>query len=75
MLKKIIIFMVAVFMLLMLAATPGVDAAGRKDVLVIGMATSDIISLDPAKAFEFSGFRSQYHPVENGLALLYFSAT
>lgn len=30
-------------------------AEGRKDVLVIGMATSDIISLDPAKAFEFSG--------------------
>lgn len=29
--------------------------AGKSDVLVIGMATSDIISLDPAKAFEFSG--------------------
>jgi len=29
--------------------------AARKDVLVIGMATSDLISLDPAKAFEFSG--------------------
>ena len=30
-------------------------AQGRKDVLVIGMATSDLISMDPAKAFEFSG--------------------
>ena len=30
-------------------------AIERKDVLVIGMATSDLISLDPAKAFEFSG--------------------
>lgn len=29
--------------------------AGRADVLVVGMAISDIISLDPAKAFEFSG--------------------
>ena len=36
-----------------LASTAG--AEGRKDVLVIGMATSDLISLDPAKAFEFSG--------------------
>ena len=31
------------------------DAQDRKDVLVIGMATSDLISLDPAKAFEFAG--------------------
>ncbi|MGI9336139.1 MAG: ABC transporter substrate-binding protein [Gammaproteobacteria bacterium] len=31
------------------------SAQGRKDVLVIGMATSDLISLDPAKAFEFAG--------------------
>lgn len=31
------------------------EALERKDVLVIGMATSDLISLDPAKAFEFTG--------------------
>ena len=31
------------------------QAASRNDVLVIGMATSDLISLDPAKAFEFAG--------------------
>ncbi|UCE53993.1 MAG: ABC transporter substrate-binding protein [Desulfobacterales bacterium] len=55
MLKNIIIFIAAFLALLMMAETPGVDAAGSKDVLVIGMATSDIISLDPAKAFEFSG--------------------
>jgi peptide/nickel transport system substrate-binding protein len=30
-------------------------AASRNDVLVIGMATSDLITLDPAKAFEFAG--------------------
>jgi peptide/nickel transport system substrate-binding protein len=35
--------------------TVAAEAQGRKDVLVIGMATSDLISLDPAKAFEFSG--------------------
>lgn len=31
------------------------SAQDRNDVLVVGMATSDLISLDPAKAFEFSG--------------------
>lgn len=46
--------------LLMIAAlavglTTTATAQGRKDVLVIGMATSDLISLDPAKAFEFAG--------------------
>jgi len=53
--RKPIVFIVAVLTVLALAVTPGVYAQGRKDVLVIGIATSDIISLDPAKAFEFSG--------------------
>jgi peptide/nickel transport system substrate-binding protein len=35
--------------------TSPASAQGRNDVLVIGMATSDLISMDPAKAFEFSG--------------------
>jgi peptide/nickel transport system substrate-binding protein len=35
--------------------SPEVWSRSRSDVLVVGMATSDIISLDPAKAFEFSG--------------------
>lgn len=35
--------------------TSGLQAQSRKDVLVVGMATSDLISLDPAKAFEFAG--------------------
>lgn len=55
MIKKLIVSVVAVLVLLSLGFAPGADAAGRKDVLVIGMAISDIISLDPAKAFEFSG--------------------
>jgi len=55
MIKKILVSTVAVVVLLSLGLAPGVNAAGRQDVLVIGMATSDIISLDPAKAFEFSG--------------------
>jgi peptide/nickel transport system substrate-binding protein len=53
--KKSIILMAAIVLVLALVFTSPVGAAGRKDVLVIGMATSDIISLDPAKAFEFSG--------------------
>ena len=53
--SKPTMFVTAVLVLIALAFTPGVDAVERKDVLVIGMATSDIISLDPAKAFEFSG--------------------
>jgi peptide/nickel transport system substrate-binding protein len=44
-----------VLLSVVLGIAPAADAAGRQDVLVIGMATSDIISLDPAKAFEFSG--------------------
>lgn len=36
-------------------STGDASAQGRKDVLVIGMPTSDLIALDPAKAFEFSG--------------------
>ena len=55
MIKKLIVSVVAVLVLLSLGFAPGADAAGRQDVLVIGMAISDIISLDPAKAFEFSG--------------------
>ena len=54
MMKKAIVF-AAVLGLLSMVVLPGVHAAERTDVLVIGMATSDIISLDPAKAFEFSG--------------------
>lgn len=53
--KKFTIFTVAVLTILALVVTTDVFAQSRKDVLVIGMATSDIISLDPAKAFEFSG--------------------
>ena len=55
MMRKLIFGLAAVLVILGLGLTPGVDAAERKDVLVIGMATSDLISLDPAKAFEFSG--------------------
>jgi peptide/nickel transport system substrate-binding protein len=52
--KQCVIFITALF-LLGLIFSPAVFAADRKEVLVLGMATSDIISLDPAKAFEFSG--------------------
>jgi len=55
MIKKLIVGAIAFFVCLSLGFPPAADAAGRQDVLVIGMATSDIISLDPAKAFEFSG--------------------
>jgi peptide/nickel transport system substrate-binding protein len=55
MMKKLIFGAAVVLLLFGLGLAPGADAAERKDVLVIGMATSDIISLDPAKAFEFSG--------------------
>ena len=55
MMRKLIIGVAAVLVILGLGMAPGADAAERKDVLVIGMATSDLISLDPAKAFEFSG--------------------
>ena len=55
MIKKLVVSAVAIAVLFCLGLVPASDAAGRKDVLVIGMATSDIISLDPAKAFEFSG--------------------
>ncbi len=55
MMKKLIAGVTVALVLFGLGFTPGVDAAERKDVLVLGMATSDIISLDPAKAFEFSG--------------------
>ncbi|MCJ7830816.1 MAG: ABC transporter substrate-binding protein [Desulfobacterales bacterium] len=53
--KKTIVFVFAVFLTLALAAPQALQAQGRKDVLVMGNAISDIISLDPAKAFEFSG--------------------
>lgn len=55
MMKKSIVVFSAILVLFALSIAPDAGAAGRKDVLVIGMATSDIISLDPAKAFEFSG--------------------
>jgi peptide/nickel transport system substrate-binding protein len=55
MMKKFVFRVAIILLLCSLGFTPGADAAERKDVLVIGMATSDIISLDPAKAFEFSG--------------------
>ncbi|NNF97743.1 MAG: ABC transporter substrate-binding protein [Desulfobacteraceae bacterium] len=47
--------LVAFTALVLVLVIPYAGAAGRSDVLVVGMATSDIISLDPAKAFEFSG--------------------
>ncbi|MEJ2169077.1 MAG: ABC transporter substrate-binding protein [Desulfobacterales bacterium] len=53
--KKLIAWVFIVLMPALVGLAPRADAAGRTDVLVIGMATSDIISLDPAKAFEFSG--------------------
>jgi hypothetical protein len=52
--KRLLLFLMALMLMAGFAfATPAV--AGKKDVLVIGMPISDIISLDPAKAFEFSG--------------------
>lgn len=45
----------AVLAAFLVVAASGAGAQGRKDVLVVGMATSDLISLDPAKAFEFAG--------------------
>lgn len=53
--KKPILFLLGIIFLFGIVLSPASDAASRKDVLVVGMATSDIISLDPAKAFEFSG--------------------
>jgi len=55
MIKKFIAWSLIVLVPAVIGFAPAADAAGRQDVLVIGMATSDIISLDPAKAFEFSG--------------------
>jgi peptide/nickel transport system substrate-binding protein len=55
MIRKLIAGAIVFVVCLGLGSAPAADAAGRQDVLVIGMATSDIISLDPAKAFEFSG--------------------
>jgi len=55
MIKKFTAWAAIVLALAAVGLRPAADAAGRSDVLVIGMATSDIISLDPAKAFEFSG--------------------
>ncbi len=52
--RRLISF-VAALALMISASITGADAQGRKDVLVVGMATSDLISLDPAKAFEFAG--------------------
>jgi len=53
--RKPIITAIALLTVFVFAVTPNAFATGRADVLVLGMATSDIISLDPAKAFEFSG--------------------
>ena len=53
--RKPIVLLVTCLALLSLLAVSSAKAAGRADVLVVGMATSDIISLDPAKAFEFAG--------------------
>ena len=53
--RKLFLFTAAILLILSFTLTAPVSAASRQDVLVIGMATSDIISLDPAKAFEFSG--------------------
>jgi len=53
--RKLMFAVITCLFLVMSAAAPNAFAVARTDVLVIGMATSDIISLDPAKAFEFSG--------------------
>ena len=53
--KRSVIVMVAILAVLTPAFASTGSAAGNQDVIVVGMATSDIISLDPAKAFEFSG--------------------
>jgi len=56
MMKNSFVTLLAVFIALVLTLAAGTTgAAERSDVLIVGMATSDIISLDPAKAFEFSG--------------------
>ena len=53
--KKPVISIIVAIALMVFAAGPNAFAVERTDVLVVGMATSDLISLDPAKAFEFSG--------------------
>jgi peptide/nickel transport system substrate-binding protein len=53
--KKPFVLLAIGLLMIGIAFSPPSDAAERKDVLVVGMAISDIISLDPAKAFEFSG--------------------
>lgn len=52
--KRLMILLTVLVSLAILTGPP-VASAARSDVLVVGMAISDIISLDPAKAFEFSG--------------------
>ncbi len=52
--KTLVVLFMVLFAVGVIMA-PSVYAKGRTDVLVVGMAISDIISLDPAKAFEFSG--------------------
>ena len=52
--KKLVLFMAAVVVLFAFTFASFSNAAERKDVLVIGMPTSDMTGLDPAKAYEFS---------------------
>ncbi|HHC23965.1 MAG TPA: ABC transporter substrate-binding protein [Desulfobacterales bacterium] len=47
-------FFIAAVLTISAFMVPGLHAASRSEVLVIGMATNDIVSLDPQVAFEFS---------------------
>ena len=53
--RKVLALMLLLTALLAFGGPAPARAEGKADVLVVGMAISDIISLDPAKAFEFSG--------------------
>ncbi|HSB82183.1 MAG TPA: ABC transporter substrate-binding protein [Candidatus Methylomirabilis sp.] len=53
--KRALVLLLALSPVLLLFGSSPAFAQSRSDVLVIGMSTSDITSLDPAKAFEFAG--------------------
>ncbi len=53
--KRILVLVSVILTGLVLSAGSPVFAQSRADVLVIGMAISEITSLDPAKSFEFAG--------------------
>lgn len=52
--RYLVLLFAALAVLMLVNVSPG-WAQGRADVLVIGMATGEITSLDPAKGFEFAG--------------------